>query len=429
MVKETEGGIPLGAEAGPIASGAGAKPVTKTAQASFAKVLSNAGFLFLWFGQLTSQLADRVFVYVLMIIAYSLTKTNLGVSVPLLAFGIPSLLFAPLAGVFVDKWDRKGILTITSIIRGVLILLIIPLVEQSLALIFLVSFFIYTATQFFAPAETSSIPELVKKEDLIVANSLFMLTLMGSAVIGFGLGAPFVNIFGIEGTFVVAAVLYFVAAVSVSLVSLKPIERKARQEKPIRKDLLFGLEFIRRNVVVKYSLLKLFVATSAIAIISLLAISYAKNILGIGAKNFGYLIITAGIGMFFGMGLLERLRRHLTKGTIVIISFILSGLALIFIGRATDIKIALVLIFILGIGNILITSSIQTILLQRIPRRIRGRVFGMQNMLINSAFVFPVIIAGAAADVFGVKVTIMVLGLIVILTGLAGIFLPKFRAV
>ncbi|MEE8637531.1 MAG: MFS transporter [Candidatus Margulisiibacteriota bacterium] len=421
MVEQISGDLPVESGAGTAPPGAGT---------SFVKVLSNVGFLFLWLGQLNSQLADRVFVYVLMIIAYSLTKSNLGVSVPLLAFGIPSLLFGPLAGVYVDKWDRKWILIITSIMRGVLLLLIVPLIEQSMILIFLVSFLIYTTMQFFAPAESASIPELVKKHDLIVANSLFMMTWMGASVIGFGLGAPLVNFFGNEGTFVAAAVLYFIAAGAVSLVPLKPIKRKKEHlERPLRKDLLFGLEFIRRNIVVRYSLLKLFVATSALAVISVLAISYAKDILGIGARNFGYLILAVGAGMFVGMGVLERLRRYLTKGTIVIISFIVSGLVLLFIGSVSDLKTALLLIAFLGMGNIFITSSIQTILQQRIPRRIRGRVFGMQNMLINSAFVFPVIIAGAVADMYGLRIAFEALGWIVILTGLAGIFLPKFRTV
>jgi predicted MFS family arabinose efflux permease len=257
-----------------------------------------------------------------------------------------------------------------------------------------------------------------------------MMTWMGASVIGFGLGAPLVNLFGNGGTFVAAAVLYFIAAGAISLVPLQPIKRKKEHlERPLRKDLLFGLEFIRRNVVVKYSLLKLFVATSALAVVSVLAISYAKDILGIGARNFGYLILAVGAGMFVGMGILERLRRHLTKGTIVVISFIVSGLVLLFIGSVSDLKTAVLLIALLGMGNIFITSSIQTILQQRIPRRIRGRVFGMQNMLINSAFVFPVIIAGAVADMYGVKIALEAIGWIVILVGLAGIFLPKFRTV
>ncbi len=363
-----------------------------------------------------------------MILAYNLTKSNLGVSVPLLAFGLPSLLFGPLAGVFVDKWDRKGILTITSIIRGVLILLIVPLVEQSLALIFIVSFLIYTAMQFFAPAENSAIPELVKKGDLVVANALFMVTWMGASVMGFGLGAPLVNFFGEKGTFIAAAVLYFVAAGAVSLVPLKSVEAiRGKKENSIKKDLLFGLEFIRRNRIVRYALFKLFVATAAIAIISLLAIAYAKEVLGIGAHNFGYLIIAVGVGMFLGMWMLERARRYFAKGTLIILSLILSGLDLVLIGRVADLHVALFLIFLLGVGNIFITSLIQTILQQRIPRRIRGRVFGVQNMLINSAFVFPVIIAGAVADAYGVNVTLGIMGWIVAATGLAGIFLPKFR--
>ncbi|MBI5399341.1 MFS transporter [Candidatus Saganbacteria bacterium] len=399
-------------------------------QASFTKVLSNTGFLLLWLGQLSCQLADRVFVYVLMVIAYGLTKSNLGVSVPLLAFGLPSLLFGPLAGVYVDKWDRKGILVVTSLVRGALILLIIPLITKSLVLIFLVSFLLYTATQFFAPAETASIPELVKKHDLIVANALFMITWMASSVVGFGLGAPLVNIFGNDGTFIAAAILYFISAGAVALVPLKPREpQSAHKDHSIMEDLLFGVEFIRRNVVVRYSLFKLFVATAAIASISLLAIIYAKEVLNIGAKNFGYLIIAVGLGMFVGMGLLERLQRWLTKGIIVILSFIVSGLTLIFLGSVSELRLALSLIFVLGVGNIFITSSIQTILQQRIPRRIRGRVFGLQNMLVNSAFVFPVIIVGFVADLYGVPATLTTLGWLVALTGVVGVFLPKFRAV
>jgi len=396
---------------------------------SFIKVLSNRSFLALWFSQLTSQLADRIFVYVLMILAYNLTKSNLGVSVPLLAFGIPSVLFGPLAGVFVDKWNRKVILSVTSLIRGLLLLLIVPLIGQSLSLIFLVSFLIYTATQFFAPAESASIPELVKKKDLIVANSLFMITWMASSVIGFGLGAPLVNYFGNEGTFVFAAVLYFVAAAAIVVIPIKKIKGVKYTKGTIKKELLFGLEFIRRNNVVLFSLLKLFVATSAIAVLSLLAISYAKEVLGIGAQNFGYLILAVGAGMFVGMLFLDRLRRYLSKGMIVVISFILSGIILILMGKVTEIKMAIFLIFLLGVGNLFITSSIQTILHQKIPRKIRGRVFGVQNMMINSAFVFPVIIAGFIADMYGVGFALSLLGVVVALTGLAGVFLPKFRTV
>jgi len=394
----------------------------------FGAVFSNVGFMLLWLGQLTSQMADRIFVYVLMIIIYQSTRSNLGVSLPLLAFGIPSVLVAPWAGILVDKLDRKGILVVTGVIRGLLILSIVPLISGSLLWIFLISLLAYSAAQFFAPAETSSIPELVEKQNLIVANSLFMITWMASSVIGFGLGAPLVNLLNEKKTVVASAMLYFISAAAILLIPLKPNE-PSKEKSHVLVDLMAGFEFIRRNEIVRYSLLKLFVAASAVATLSLLAISYASDILKIGERNFGYLIIAVGVGMLVGMFTLERLRHYLKMGTIVVSSFLVSGAVLIALAYVRDVTLAMLLIVLLGVGNIYITSSIQTILQHHIPKQIRGRVFGVQNMLVNSAFTLPVIIFGIIADMWGILFSISVLGWVVLLMGVAGIFLPKFRAV
>lgn len=392
----------------------------------FLPVLSNLGFLLLWLGQLTSQLADRVFVYVLMIVMYQLTHSNLGVSLPLLAFGIPSVLISPFAGVFVDKLDRKWIMVVSDVLRGLLILALIPAAGKSIALIFVISLFIYSAAQFFAPAESSAIPELVEKHNLIVANSLFMITWMASSVVGLGLGAPIVNLVEEKGAFVAAAVLYFVSSAAILLVPLKAKE-PSKHQSHVWKDIIIGFEYIRRKQIVQVALLKLFVSASAIATLSLLAIAYSGKVLMIGEKNFGYLIIVVGVGMLIGMATLEKLRHYMKMGTIVIVSFLFSGAALILLSLTSDLRLAMLLIAILGMGNIYITSTLQTILQSKIPRQIRGRVFGVQNMLINSAFTFPVVIFGAVADIWGILFAMAVLGWLVIATGLAGMLFPKFK--
>ncbi|MBI5078750.1 MFS transporter [Candidatus Saganbacteria bacterium] len=271
-------------------------------------------------------------------------------------------------------------------------------------------------------------PELVEKHNLIVANSLFMITWMVSSVVGFGLGAPIVNIFSEKTTFVISAGLYFFSAAAILLIPLKPREpSKTRRE--IWNDILMGFEFIRRNRVVRYALFKLFVASSAVATLSLLAISYASEILKIGERNFGYLIIAIGVGMLIGMVTLERIRHYMKMGTIVVSSFLASGLILLWLASTRDIRLALFLIFLLGAGNIYITSAVQTILQHRIPRQIRGRVFGVQNMLVNSAFTLPVVLFGFIADLWGILFAISALGWVVLLMGVAGIFLPKFKTV
>jgi len=396
---------------------------TKT---GFGAVFSNIRFMLLWLGQLTSQLADRIFVYVLIIIIYKSTNSNLGVSILFLAFGIPSVLVGPWAGILVDRLNRKWILVVSDVIRGLLILLAIPLLSGSLIWVFLISLLVYTVAQFFSPAEASTIPEVVEKQNLIVANSLFMTTWMASSIVGFGLGAPIVSLLAERNTLVASAILYFVSATAILLISIKA--RKAvKVNSYVWKDILIGFEFVRRNLIVRYSLIKLFVATSAGGIISMLAISYASDVLKIGERNFGYLIIAFGAGTFIGMLILEWIRHYLKMGRIIVLSFLLSGFILIIMAQAKDIKLALFLILLLGAANIFITSTIQTILQQYTPRPIRGRVFGVVNMLVNSAFTFPIVLFGVVADIWGIVFAISLLGLVTVLTGLIGMFLPEFR--
>ena len=398
--------------------------------ARFSAVLGNKDFVYLWLGQILSQLADRIYIYVLVIMAYSLTKTNLGVSVPMLSFGIPSVLFASFAGVYVDRWNKKSVMVISDILRGVLIFSIIFMMKGSLLAIFLMSLLIYTIAQFFAPAESTSLAEIVEKENLIVANSFFMTTWMWTAVVGFAFGAPLVLMLGEEGTLGCAAVFYFVSALVIFLVKLKHKGRRKHETlKSVKHDLLMGFEFIRRNVVVKYSLIKMMIVTSALAVISMLAIQFAEKYIGIGAKNFGYLVIFLGVGMMFGMWALGRLGHYFKKSTIVVSGFVISGVALIILSMARSVGLAVAMCIILGFGNILINATLQTILQHKTPRPLRGRVFGIQNMMINFAFTLPVVIFGMLADYFSLSIAIAVLGVIILLSGLISVAVPKFRTI
>ena len=112
--------------------------------ARFSHVLRNKNFLCLWLDQLMSQIADRFLLYILLILVYKLTKSNLGVSIPLLIFGFSAVLFGPSAGVFVDRWNKKHVMVISNLLRGGLTLLIIPFMNHSLIVVFIISFLIFT---------------------------------------------------------------------------------------------------------------------------------------------------------------------------------------------------------------------------------------------------------------------------------------------
>ena len=403
-------------------------PVKTPKRARFSHVLRNKNFLFLWLDQLMSLMADRFLLYVLLILAYQLTKSNLGVSLPMLAFGISAILFGPSAGVFVDRWNKKSVMIISNVLRGLLIFLIIPFINQSLAVVFIISFIIFSVSQFFAPAETSSIPMLVEKRDLIAANSLFMMTLMVASIIGIGLAAPLTNYFGIKTMLVLAASLHLSSTLATFMISLKHSERRIRVGLiNLLKELLMGFEFIRRKTLIQSSLIKLFLATSVLAAVCMLSVSFSEKILGIRAANFGYLIFSAGTGMAMGGLFLGRLGHRFKKNNLAHTGFLLAGASLLLLSNTQNIFVVFILIFFLGLGNAFIVSPLQTILHEKVPRVIRGRVFGVQNMFINSAFTFPVVILGQVADITGLRAIMMALGAFVLISGVLDILVSRFR--
>ena len=181
-----------------------------TSDRGFAPVLSNKQFLTLWSGQIFSQLADKV--YLVMMIAIVTNQFQLPnqpiskwVSPIMIAFTIPAVLFGSLAGVYVDRWRKKPVLVISNLLRGILVLTLPPLllvsqgqtiltaVPLGFALMLGVTFAVSTFTQFFAPAEQAVIPLIVKDKDLLAANSLYTTTMMALLIVGFAIGEPFVR--------------------------------------------------------------------------------------------------------------------------------------------------------------------------------------------------------------------------------------------
>jgi MFS family permease len=191
----------------------------------FKPVLENPRFLILWTGQLFSQLADKIYlVLMIALIAGNFKAENQSisgwVSAIMVAFTIPAVLFGSLAGVFVDRWPKKGVLVFSNFIRAALVMAVPPLLwlagTKTLALpvgwlpvylrqwqaqiqdyfylplgflvLLVMTFIDSTITQLFAPAEQVTIPLIVKRRHLLPANSLFTTTIMSMTIVGFAIG-------------------------------------------------------------------------------------------------------------------------------------------------------------------------------------------------------------------------------------------------
>ena len=154
---------------------------------TFASVVANRGFRFLWFNQILVQLAYNTLNFALIIWVFKLVGANLAVSALLLSIYLPVILFGIFAGVFVDIADRRKIIMVVDIVLAVCFLLFV-FIKFSYPLILINTFIINSLAQFFLPSENSSIPMLLSKKQLFLANSLFSLTLYGSFMLGFTMG-------------------------------------------------------------------------------------------------------------------------------------------------------------------------------------------------------------------------------------------------
>lgn len=175
-------------------------------QRSFLDIVKHKGFLNLWINQILVQLSYNSLNFALIIWVFKLTDSNLAVSALVLSVYLPGVLFGLFSGVLIDITDRRKIILLINILMSLLFLSLVFFKESFLAIL-LITFLINTLGQFYAPAEASAIPLIVKKRDLLSANTLFTSTLFASFLVGFGLAGPLIEHFSIDLVFILGGII------------------------------------------------------------------------------------------------------------------------------------------------------------------------------------------------------------------------------
>ena len=369
-----------------------------------------------------------------------------------MAFTIPAILLTAIAGVFIDRWNKKYILITTNILRAALIALL-PLFSKTLFGLYMLAFLISSVTQFFVPAEASAIPSLVKKYQLLTANSLFTTTMMASIIFGFTLGDPLINIFGMNFVHWAISGFFIISSFCLSFIRYKrPESKEPNADKTLKdffEELKQGFIFIKKNPVVFQAMLKLATLFSMIVMLSILSISISQQVLypgnpALGAQKFAYIIAFSGVGMVIGAFLVGKLWRNVTKYSLIYTGFIIIGINLILLTAVGLIPQKFHISFlrwdwmwihvakfnftlrmaytyliagIIGFGGALIAIPVQTILHSSVPEDMRGKVFGVQYTLLSTSSTLPVLIAAVGADALGVSSILMIIGVPITLFG------------
>src|SRR5512146_3196363 len=168
---------------------------TESSGSSYKNLFHNRNFVALWIGQTVSFLGDYFYFLAIPIMVNQLTGSALMVGLSTISSALPMLLLGPVAGVFVDRWNRKTIMIVSDVLRGLLVLLcLLVRSPDQVWIYFLVGFLMSCVSRFFFPAQNAVLPLIVHDtQDLLLANGLMQAImtvglLAGPALAGFTIG-------------------------------------------------------------------------------------------------------------------------------------------------------------------------------------------------------------------------------------------------
>ena len=413
----------------------------------FLPVLQNTRFLILWGGQIFSQLADKIYLVLAIAIIASNFQTpdkpiSTWVSPVTIAFTIPAVLFGSLAGVYVDRWSKKAVLVFSNLFRGIFVLILPFLLwiagDKSLsynlswgfATLLIITFLVSTLTQFFAPAEQAVIPLIVKKHDLLAANSLYTTTMMALLIIGFAVGEPLLNmsdkLFGSWGfpndigKEILVGSAYAIAGIILIVLQTREHkqDRNQKESHPLR-DIWDGVQYLKQNKRVRNALIQLIVLFSVFAALVVLAVSVADKIPQLEADRFGILLAATGVGMGLSAAVVGNLGQRFSNAQLSFVGSIGVASSLVGLSLATSsLWLALAMTAFMGAFAALIGIPMQTTIQSQTPSDMRGKVFGLQNNAVNIALSLPLALAAEAETYFGLENVILGLAAIVLLGGI-----------
>ena len=283
----------------------------------FRRSLQNKGFLAFWLAQLISQFGDRINQMALVgLVTGRQIGANPGSAMELakvLAFTIiPVFVVGPIAGVYVDRWDRKTTMFVCDIVRGLLVLTI-PLVfiyQASMWPIYGVVFLAFCLSRFYVPAKMSIIPEIVDPESLHAANSLATVTGMIAFVMGALLGGLIVEYWGARGGFLIDSGTFLVSALLISLISRPQLrgmragelmaagKEMASAYKNVWHEARAGVVYIMANRDIRYIINLMMILFMAAGAIYVVIIIFIQESFGSVTKHLGFMAVGLGVGLF-----------------------------------------------------------------------------------------------------------------------------------
>ena len=397
-------------------------------------LFANVDFLALWASQGITLTVNTALQFVLLILIVDKTGSSIAGSGLIIFLAAPPVIFGPISGVVVDRMDKRSVLMLTNAVRAVLTGLLV-VADVSLASIFAIAFLTSTMGQFNLPAANAAVPAFIPRGQLLAANSVFQVTITAAQLIGMVVLAPLMlKAFGFTASYIVAAALIMATVpITARLPSLRPARDHSGETwrdrlGAVPGELRAAWDVIRSDRITTLATLQLSTGAILLFMFALLVPRFVKDVLDLAADNSVFIFWPTGVGALVALRFLPPLgRRYTPTGIVTVALFGLTAAIVTFSGIeflvdflqdeqpfgalgpdqvggvSLLVFVTLLFAFPLGIFYAMINAPAQTVLHQRAPAEVRGRIFAAQLMLANAASMVALLIIGAIADAANVQ--------------------------
>lgn len=368
---------------------------------------------------------------------------------------LPTVLFGPLAGVLVDRWDRRRVMVVCDSARALLVLAIplLAVTTGQLVLVYTIAFLVFLFGLFFNTARMAIIPNLVGQEKVLGANSFLNIVGRLATVAGMVLGGLIVDWSGWlrlgirpvwTAGFYIDALTYFVSVVSLLVIFKRlassshrvknngapEVELFIREQSRMIESIKELLLVIKREpaVLFVYSSIFLMVLLGAAVVVLYVPIIQSSRELGgvgLGTKGVGYVAAIGSLGLLLSSTLFGVLGHRLQKHKVMLVCFLVMGLVTAGLAVAKTFAPVAPLIFVAGLALSPVYIGMDTLLHEAVPEEVRGRVFSTRDWLLHLLFAGGALLIGQLTNFFSARRLLFGFGVLVVVACIAGFILTR----
>jgi len=402
--------------------------VQAVARPSMFAVFRKPAFTRLWFAQLISTIGSSLTDLAAAILVFRLTDSALAVGLILMASAVPSLVFGLVAGVFVDRFDRKKILIWSDLIRAGLVASI-PIGVATIGIPWLYVIVLVNAgvAQFFDPAHESIIPEVADEEELAAADAFLSISSFGSTAVGFAAAGLLATSASLDLAFYLDALTFVGSAVFVVFVRVGRLEvSEDTSVRAVVDNLREGIRALNDTPILRATFLVGMPVFFSFGLWNVLLLPFAIRALDATEFEYGLQEGITSVGFVVGSLLMARFADRLREGAWIVVSVlgmgvvgILYGVAPVLfggLGHGGLIAVAIALVALSGLLNAPSSIARRLLMQRNTPRELRGRIFSAFFVARDVVFLLGMVAAGLA-DLIDVNVLVVASSVVLVAAG------------